>query len=265
MKDYIVNRLRIDSAHILAMAENESLIQHPGLKGRLRELLIDNILAPWLPPYVSCGTGMIISAEDIQRQSTQDDIIIYDSSLVPPVLASHHAPEGVFLFNSVISRVEVKSTLSREDIRKFIKASIEISNLKFTVQDGFRGNLMGPLNMLFAYKSDAIGQGNQDYQLKRIIDVMNEEHIATESGIVSAVCMPSFGLWKIARDDNGAIRWQRLNSNNPVDHLTWFIAVLSQTCYQEHAKRQGRDPALGVEGGIGMFIPGGLDIWQWVQ
>ena len=249
---------------MLAMAENESQIQHPGLKGRLRELLIDNMLTPWLAPYISCGTGTIIAAEDIQRQSTQEDIIIYDSSLVPPVLASRHAPEGVFLFNSVILRVEVKSTLSRDDIRKFIKASVEISKMKFTVQSGFRGNLMGPLNMLFAYKSDAVGEGNQDYQLSRIIEVMKEEQLDTESGIFSAVCMPGYGFWKIAQDEKKAIRWQRLNSNNPVDHLTWFVSVLSHTCYQEHAKRQGRDPTLGVEGGIGMFIPGGIDVWQWI-
>lgn len=266
MKDYILTRLRIDAARALNMASNESRIQHPGLKGRLREILVANMLAPWLPPYVICGTGMIISAEAVQRQSTQDDIVIYDSSLVPPVLASRDAPEGVFLFNGVLARVEVKSILSRVEISKFVKASIEISKLKFAIQEGFTGGgLMGPLNMLFAYQSDATGSESQDYQIKRIVEVMKEEGAATGDGIVSVVCMPGYGLWKIARRADRSIGWHRLDSGDPADHLAWFVATVSSTCYQEHAKRQGRDPSLGIEGGIGTFIPGGSDTWKWVK
>ena len=265
MEDYILTRLRIDAAHALAMASNESRIQHAGLKGRLREILVANMLAPWLPPYVACGTGMIISAESVQRHSTQDDIVIYDKSLVPPVLASRDAPEGVFLFNSVLARVEVKSTLSRDEIRRFVKASIEISRLRLSTSEGFAGEMTGALNMLFAYQSDATGPGNQEYQLERIVDVMKEEHIAPEDAIISVVCMPGYGLWKIARRNDGSIGWHRLDKRDPRDHLAWFVALVSSTCFQEHAKRQGRDPSLGVEGGIGRFIPGGSDIWKWVK
>jgi hypothetical protein len=61
------------------------------------------MLMPWLPPYVLCGTGMVIAAENKVRQFTQDDVIVYDRSLVPPVLAAaDHASEGVFLYNSVL-------------------------------------------------------------------------------------------------------------------------------------------------------------------
>src|ERR1019366_1568850 len=138
MNDYLLNRLRNDAEHTLAQARNEAQLQHQGLKGRFRELLIDNLLASWLPPYVLCGTGMIIAAENPIRQNTQDDIIIYDKSLAPPILAStNHAPEGVFLLNSVIARIEVKSTLTRSDIRTFVRSSKEIAALRLTVQDGF--------------------------------------------------------------------------------------------------------------------------------
>ena len=120
MNEYLLSRLRADAAHILAQARNEEQLQHQGLKGRFRELLIDNLLAPWLPPYILCGTGMIIAAENQVRQNTQDDIIIYDRSLVPPILASpNHAPEGVFLYNSVMARIEVESTLTRADLSRF--------------------------------------------------------------------------------------------------------------------------------------------------
>jgi hypothetical protein len=46
---------------------------------------------------------MVIAAENKVRQFTQDDVIVYDRSLVPPVLAAaDHASEGVFLYNSVL-------------------------------------------------------------------------------------------------------------------------------------------------------------------
>ena len=51
---------------------------------------------------------------------------------------------------------------------------------------------------------------------------------------------------------------------NESNHLTWFVGVISNTGYQEHAKRQGRDPKEGLEGGIGLYIPGGTDIWHWI-
>jgi hypothetical protein len=96
VENYILGRL--NAAHLLARADHESQLQHQGIKGRFRELLINDILTPWLPPYILCGTGIVIAAENKVRQFTQDDIIVYDRSLVPPVLAAvNHASEGVFL------------------------------------------------------------------------------------------------------------------------------------------------------------------------
>jgi len=78
MDNYLLQRLRADAAHLLNLSANESQLQHQGLKGRFRELLIDNLLALWLPPFCACGTGMIIAAENAIRQSSQDDIVLYD-------------------------------------------------------------------------------------------------------------------------------------------------------------------------------------------
>lgn len=84
MQNYILQHLRNNALHLLKNSENEEQIQYCGLCGRQRELLIENILSPWLPPYVLCGTGAIIAANHIERKSTQDDIILFDLSLTPP-------------------------------------------------------------------------------------------------------------------------------------------------------------------------------------
>lgn len=255
MDSYILNRLRADAAHVLTLGANESKLQHQGLKGRFRELLIDNLLTPWLPPYTSCGTGMIIAEENRLRQSTQDDIIVYDRSLVPPVLVSpNRAPEGVFLYNSVIARIEVKSKLTRADILAFVRASMDIGALKQSVQPGFTGSLEGAYNLLFAYASDAVGEGDVNFQLKRITEVMREHRCDPVSGLISMVCIPPHGFWKVGLSGEQRC-WQRLTLNNAIDSVVWFVACVSNSCYFAHARRQGRDPAKGLEGGIGMYLP----------
>ena len=87
MDEYIINRLRADAKHVLELSGQQVVLQHQGIKGRFRELLINNLLAPWLPPYCGCGTGMIIQGKgNNHRIATQDDIIVYDKFITPPVL-----------------------------------------------------------------------------------------------------------------------------------------------------------------------------------
>ncbi len=255
MDDYILSRLRSDAAHTIDLAEHESRLQHSGLKGRFRELLIDNILTPWLPPYVSCGTGMIIAAENKLRQSTQDDIIVYDQSLVPPILASVRAPEGVFLFNSVLARIEVKSTLTRRYVEAFVNSSLEIAALKFSVHPNCTPNLEAPFNLLFAFTSDSDGKDDPDFEVKRLHAVMGECKVDPKSGIVSMLCVPGKGFWKLGVGKNGDRVWLRLDSSLAYDHLVWFVGCVSNSCFLGHALRQGRDPTLGLEGGIGNYLP----------
>lgn len=165
---YILDRLRIDGEHLINNSENEEKIDHDGTRGRFRELLIDNILSHWLPPYVLCGTGTIISDNDVVREATQDDIILFDRSLSPPILASQNLREGLFLFNSVLARIEVKSTVKNQHYVDFCKSSLELSKMKFSVRPGFENSFTAPFNLFFAYKSDS--KTNDNFELKRLID-----------------------------------------------------------------------------------------------
>src|SRR6266542_2513158 len=129
--NYIFERLRADAAHTIAVAQCETAIHHPGLRGRLREILISNLLAPWLPPFCKCATGMIVESRNKPRRSTQDDILVIDPTLAPPILANADGPEGIFLFNSVLLRIEVKSTINATGLSDFIEASAEVASMQF--------------------------------------------------------------------------------------------------------------------------------------
>ena len=251
MNEYILQRLRTDAGHLLSLAENEGRLNHPGVKGRFRELLIDNILSPWLPPDVHCGTGMILANNNVRKEATQDDVVLYAKSLCPPVLVSNEAPEGIFLYNSVLTRIEVKSKLNKTELTKFVAAAKEIADLKVDVREGCTKQFTGALNLIFAYKSDlTLGQ---DSDLKRLIEVMKEQSIDPLSGIVSMLCIPGRGFYKIGIE-NGNKAWQKHRSDDPLDHIAWFVACVSNSSFQYLIERQGRKCKNSLEGGVGLYL-----------
>ncbi|MEG4504228.1 hypothetical protein QUA81_08950 [Microcoleus sp. F6_B4] len=251
MNDYLLQRLRADAAHLLSLAENERKLKHPGVKGRFRELLIDNILSPWLPPDVLCGTGMILASNNERKEATQDDVVLYAKGICPPILVSKNAPEGIFLVNSVLARIEVKSWLNKTELTKFVRAAQEIATLQLAVRDGCTNQFTGTLNFLFAYKSDLTP--GQDSELKRLILVMSKQSIDPLSGIVSMLCVPGGGFYKIGVE-NGNRVWQKHLSNDPLDHIAWFVACLSNSCFEYLIQRQGRNSTNSLEVGVGFYL-----------
>ena len=132
MSEYILTRLRSSARFALDRSRGEGSLRNSDVVGRLREILIDQSLRPWLPPYVSCGTGIIIDDDSDPAQiPPQNDVVVYDRSLVPPVLASESTPDGVFPSNGVLVRIEVKSTLTRGDLEGFVASSQRIARLRF--------------------------------------------------------------------------------------------------------------------------------------
>jgi len=252
MNTYIYERLKIDAQHLISLSENEGELPHQGVKGRFRELIINNALSPWLPPNAKCGTGMIIDGSNTRINSTQDDIVIYDQSLTPPVLASNAGLEGVFLYNSVIARVEVKSKLNNTELKKFISAAKEIASLKVATQPGCTKAFTGALNILFSFKTDLVSDNDSDF--KRLIRELRNEGIDPLSGIISMICIPGRGFYKIGIDNNNQKVWQKLSLDNHLDHVVWFIGCLSNSCYKYLVERQGRDSQHSLEGGIGMYL-----------
>lgn len=254
MKTYIRDRLRCDSAYALNRAELEGSVPHRGIKGRFRELLIDSLLAPWLPPFVGCGTGLIVDGSESSYTSGQEDIILYDRSLSPPILASSGAPEGVFLSNSTLARVEVKSRLDATATEDFIRSSLEIAKLRVVTHRAPAAPFVGTLNMLFAFSSDLSANSSRtDAELIRLVDVMKTAGVDPLSGVVSALCVAGRGFWKINQKD-GKRFWARLKTDNPLDFMVWFVACVSSSCFSLHAERTGRKIDAGLEGGIGHYL-----------
>jgi len=89
-------------------------------------------------------------------QAAQDDIILFDSLLAPSVLASSNSSHGVYLFDNVLCRVEVKSVLTKNDLVSFAQKSKAISELKVTAPLYPAPEVFGAFNMLVAFDSAVI-------------------------------------------------------------------------------------------------------------
>jgi hypothetical protein len=75
--------VRITAA--VAAAQAAARVTHQGLKGQLREIFVRELLRPLLPVYIGLGSGQIITADN--RHSPQQDVVVYDTRLLPPFLA----------------------------------------------------------------------------------------------------------------------------------------------------------------------------------
>jgi hypothetical protein len=258
MNTYLRERLRADAAHVVMRARAEELVVHKGLRGRFRELLVDGLLAPWLPPYAGCGTGMIVDVLDQLRESTQEDIVVFDRSLIPAVLAHPTNAEGVFPVDGVLMRIEVKSTLTRDGLRSAMLAAADIYRMQFSGAPTTAPVL--PISAVFAFGSDL--QGELASELKRLLSVAVEcglyfsEPCAGLSTPISALCVAGRGTWtfgKLPHDTKSL--WHQATMRQEHDEILHFIGAASNTCFAVHSDREGRPRDLHVVGGgIGNLI-----------
>jgi hypothetical protein len=101
-------QIAIDSIEKARISANTSrAIDHRLLKGRYREIIVNDLLMPFLNPRFKMVTGKII--DQYGNQSDQIDIIIYDELITPPILLNTF--EGIIPCHSVLATIEVKSLL----------------------------------------------------------------------------------------------------------------------------------------------------------
>ena len=71
-------------AAAIGAARATDAVTHSGVKGTIREILIRDLFRPLLPSDLGIGTGQIATAKN--ELSPQQDVIIYNRRILPPVL-----------------------------------------------------------------------------------------------------------------------------------------------------------------------------------
>jgi hypothetical protein len=75
-----------------------SPLQHACEKGRIREILLRSLFRPLLPSDLGIGTGFVVGTAGVV--SSQQDVVLYDRSTLPPALFDSEL--GFFPIESVL-------------------------------------------------------------------------------------------------------------------------------------------------------------------
>jgi hypothetical protein len=139
---------RIEAA--LAASRAAAPITHPGVKGSAREIFLRELLAPLLPPTFASGTGHIIDSTG--RTSGEIDVVVYDRSVMPPLLFSQTASLGLFPVEACVYAIEVKSVATLKHWRDATMRARSVARLAYQpdVFGNARQNQVVPAMFCFA-------------------------------------------------------------------------------------------------------------------
>ncbi|MEV7316426.1 DUF6602 domain-containing protein [Streptomyces microflavus] len=119
------------------------LIGHAGEQGRENELSLARLLENLIPRRLGIGSGVVIDCEN--RRSKQTDIIIYDLSDQPTLMAQ--STQVIFPIEVVHAVIEVKTTLNAAEVVDCGKKKESIDALKPS------GNQKSPHFSVLAYEA----------------------------------------------------------------------------------------------------------------
>ncbi|UWQ55965.1 DUF6602 domain-containing protein [Leisingera caerulea] len=140
-------------ARLLAEGQIANAFQHNTNKGNIREVFAKEMLNNSTPQFCSVGSGEIIHRHmQDDEERNQIDVILYNNRF--PKLTGAGGVD-LFFVETVSSFIEVKSTLSKADIRQAAKASKRIKSYPYAPPQRFNPTGMvktpRPFSFLFAY------------------------------------------------------------------------------------------------------------------
>ena len=136
---------------------------HSSTTGTAREALLKRFLRPHIPDVLSIGSGIII--DSFGHKSRQQDVVITDRRL--PVIDIGDENNSIFLAESVLGTIEVKSHLSKKELFIVMENTRSVKNLKQVGKQVYsKGGLtvdliseawIGIYSYVIAYDGDSIG------------------------------------------------------------------------------------------------------------
>lgn len=212
-------RSRVASA--LQQATATAKLTHQGVKGSILEILIGQLFSPLLPSDIGVGTGQIIDSYS-GMQSNQIDIVLYDRSILPPVLFDGRL--GLFPVESVLYTIEVKTTLNASELKTAHISAEGLAN-KFGYLPGkhdkkgneLHHNLEKLRSVVFALNSDLSGTGLNEAERYR-------KFYGNDHAYLRAICVAGKEYWY----DSGNF-WVGTKNVDKYDEVLAFIGGVTNT------------------------------------
>ncbi len=223
--ELIRNEFKNNVHSALVSARNADQIGHAGLTGRAREVFVQQMLRPVLPPYVELGSGKIVDSRG--HTSAETDVIIFSRQTLPPLLIE--SGFGVYPAEACIYAIEVKSKLTARELSTTIEKSRRLRDIDYlpVALDFAYQPLGGPsppvISMLFAYDTDLTTKE----ELERCRELDEE---ADTNPAVRVFCVAGHGYW-------------------------WFKPNEPQEKWIKHLPTDDHEEVIELIGGIANTIP----------
>ena len=158
---------------------------------------MQELIEPFLPSSWGVSTGIVVCSdgtETTKGQSGQEDVIIYDPSLLPPLL--RRSEQVIVPIEAVLAIVEVKSVLGASDFSQAVKHSSEIrampNSLKINPNEqSMLKQFRYPLYHLYGFSSDISGEEKTEWD--RLIEAHEKNGISAP--VLNSVCCSNTQLY----------------------------------------------------------------------
>jgi hypothetical protein len=215
-------------------------IGHSGLKGQLREIVIRDLFRPLLPANFGLGTGQIITS--CNQQSQQQDVVIFDKSIVPPILLEETT--GIFPIESVLFAIEIKTELTAEELKSSIQSANQLRSLYYLPgQDDsdelpieLEPSVQAIIPAILAFRSDLSESGKTE--LERFTDLWHGAK--GEPPPIQMICVVGRGCWTWRTSD----AWRAWPRSYPLAEVVVFISVIMNSYKQVALSRKA--PRMGL-------------------
>jgi len=214
---------RVDNA--LRKAKNVAAIDHAGLRGKAREIFVQDILRPVLPPYAEFGSGKIVDSEG--GMSAETDVVIYSRQTLPSILFDSEC--GLYPVEGAVYAIEVKSKINATELKSTIEKFKRLRELTYlpTIVDyyGEPREVQCPpvIPCLFAFESDLSEDGKSELERYREYD-----QYANEQPVIPVFCISGRGYWWFNPHEPNT-PWMKHQANEEHEDIIDFIGGIANT------------------------------------
>lgn len=209
----------------LTDAKSAIELKHPYLTGRLREIVLHELIQPMLNNNYSIGNGKIVDYNG--NMSSEIDLCIYSKNLHPPIFFSSTDKMGVFPIESVLNTIEVKSEFNFTNLKDaFIKFSQLDKELIMTAAfhdergDAVPTYFIKPHYSLFAFDTRL-----KNYSPEKILEIYSKiDENWEDLPLISNICIANRG-W-LCNTPQGWIHRSFDKDNNFNEEIVGFLSTL---------------------------------------
>lgn len=228
-RDRLINNIK----HALGEARNASKVEHSGMRGRIREIAASDIFSPMLPGGFEIGTGKICDRDG--RQSLETDLVIYNRSILPPILYSER--DGLFPIEACFYSIEVKSSITAKEVKDAVQKGQRILELRSAteVADYDPGTLVVHKSVLLALCG--FGSDLKESGMTEIERYAKYDPNWNTNPILRVICVAGRGYWYFRFDDS---RWMFHPATESYDEVIDFVGGICNSLSTNLDTRKGQ-------------------------